>query len=113
MPTPTALRYRLSVADPVRRLLALSLEIRGVAAVGYIIDDIWTVRGTLDVRYVTANDYATSDPLYDGGRFKIAVGPGMTWTYSRTLGIDASVRAMIVAHAASTSPNALAAPMNA
>jgi hypothetical protein len=50
------------------------------------------VRGTLDVRYVTANDYGTSDPLYDGGRFKIAVGPGMTWTYSRTLGIDASVR---------------------
>jgi hypothetical protein len=67
-------------------------EIRGAAAVGYIIDDIWTVRGTLDVRYVTANDYGTSDPLYDGGRFKIAVGPGMTWTYSRTLGIDASVR---------------------
>jgi hypothetical protein len=67
-------------------------EIRGAAAVGYIIDDVWTVRGTLDVRYVTANDYGTSDPLYDGGRFKIAVGPGMTWTYSRTLGIDASVR---------------------
>lgn len=67
-------------------------EIRGAAAVGYIIDDIWTVRGTLDVRYVTANDYGTSDPLYDGGRFKIAVGPGMTWTYSRTLGVDASVR---------------------
>ena len=67
-------------------------EIRGAATVGYIIDDIWTVRGTLDVRYVTANDYGTSDPLYDGGRFKIAVGPGMTWTYSRTLGIDASVR---------------------
>ena len=28
-------------------------------------------------------------------------------------GIDTSVRAMIVAHAAPTSPNALAAPMNA
>ena len=26
-----------------------------------------------------ANDYATSDPLYDGGRTKIAVGPTVTW----------------------------------
>ena len=67
-------------------------EIRGVVAVGYIIDDVWTVRGTMDVRYVAANDYATSAALYDGGRFKIAVGPGVTWTLSRTFALDASVR---------------------
>ena len=34
----------------------------------------------------------TSDALYDGGRFKIAVGPGVTWTLSRTFALDASVR---------------------
>jgi hypothetical protein len=67
-------------------------EIRGALTVGYIIDDVWTVRGALDVRYVNANDYATSAPLYDGGRFKIAFGPGVAWTPSRTFGLDASVR---------------------
>ena len=62
------------------------------STVGYIIDDVWTVRGIMDVRYVAANDYATSAVLYDGGRFKIAVGPGVTWTLSRTFAVDASVR---------------------
>jgi hypothetical protein len=67
-------------------------EIRGAVTVGYIIDDVWTVRGTVDFRYVAANDYATNAALYDGGRFKIAVGPGVTWTFSRTFALDASVR---------------------
>lgn len=67
-------------------------EIRGAVTVGYIIDDVWTVRGTADVRYVAANDYATSDLLHDGGRFKVVVGPGVTWTLSRTFALDASVR---------------------
>jgi hypothetical protein len=67
-------------------------EIRGTVTVGYIIDDVWTVRGTMEVRYVAANDYASTDALYDGGRFKIAVGPGVTWTLSRTFAVDASVR---------------------
>ena len=67
-------------------------EIRGAVTVGYIIDDVWTVRGTMDIRYVAANDYASNDPLYDGGRFKIAIGPGVTWTLSRTFALDASVR---------------------
>ena len=67
-------------------------EIRGTVTVGYIIDDVWAVRGIMDVRYVAANDYATSAALYDGGRFKIAVGPGVTWTLSRTFALDASVR---------------------
>jgi hypothetical protein len=67
-------------------------EIRAGAVLGYIINDVWTVRGILDFRYVAANDYASSDPLYDGGRFKVAVGPGVTWTLSRTFDIDASIR---------------------
>ena len=67
-------------------------EIRGGVTVGYIIDDAWTVRGMVDVRYVAANEYPSSDPLYDGGRFKIAVGPGVTWTLSRTFAVDASLR---------------------
>ena len=33
-----------------------------------------------------------SDPLYDGGRFKIAVGPGITWTSAGRSRLDASVR---------------------
>ena len=45
--------------------------------------------------YVAANDYPSSDPLYDGGRFKIAVGPGVTWTLSRTFALDASVRVVL------------------
>ena len=67
-------------------------EIRGGVTVGYIIDDVWTVRGIIDVRHVAANDYPTSNVLYDGGRFKVAVGPGATWTLSRTFAVDASVR---------------------
>ena len=67
-------------------------EIRGSAVVGYIVNDVWTVRGILDIRYVAANDYPSGDPLYDGGRFKVAVGPGVTWTLSRTFDIDASIR---------------------
>ena len=67
-------------------------EIRAGAVVGYIINDVWTVRGIADIRYVAANDYPSSDPLYDGGRFKVAIGPGVTWTLSRTFDIDASIR---------------------
>ena len=71
---------------------SLGNEIRAGVTVGYIIDDAWTVRGMVDFRYVAANDYASNNVLYDGGRFKIAVGPGVTWTLSRTFALDASVR---------------------
>ena len=64
-----------------------------LAAVGYIIDDMWTVRGTLDVRYVTANDYATNDRALRRRPLQDRDGPrDATWTYSRTLAMDASVR---------------------
>ena len=67
-------------------------EIRGNLTVGYIIDDVWTVGGTVDVRYVAANDYPTGDPLHDGGRLKVAVGPWVTWTFSRRFAVDVSAR---------------------
>lgn len=67
-------------------------EVRGNITVGYILDEMWSVRGMVDVRYVAANDYASSDPLYDGGRFKVAIGPGVTWSLGRTLAVDGSVR---------------------
>jgi hypothetical protein len=67
-------------------------ELRGNVSVGYIFDDMWTVGGAVDVRYVAANDYASGDALHDGGRIKVGVGPWITWTFDRTLQIDASVR---------------------
>jgi len=67
-------------------------ELRGNLSVGYIFDDMWTVGGAVDLRYVAANDYSSGDPLHDGGRIKVAVGPWVTWTFDRTLQIDASVR---------------------
>jgi hypothetical protein len=67
-------------------------EVRASVTVGYILDETWTFRGTVDVRYVAANGYGTGDPLHDGGRFKIAVGPGVTWSLGRTLAVDGSVR---------------------
>jgi hypothetical protein len=67
-------------------------ELRGNLSVGYVLDETWAFRGTLDVRYVAENDYASSDPLHDGGRFKIAVGPGVTWSLGRTLAVDGSIR---------------------
>jgi hypothetical protein len=85
---------RIDGADQVGEEFRNSLgnEIRGGVTVGYIIDDAWTVRGMVDVRYVAANDYPSSNALYDGGRVKIAVGPGVTWTLSRTFALDASLR---------------------
>ena len=54
---------------------------------------MWTVRGTMDIRYVAANDYASNAALYDGGRFKIALLPGATWTLQPDVrDLDASVR---------------------
>ena len=67
-------------------------ELRGNVTVGYILDDMWTLGGAADVRYVDANDYAKGAPLHDGGRFRIAVGPWVTWTLDRWLQVDASVR---------------------
>jgi hypothetical protein len=67
-------------------------EVRGNVTVGYILDETWSFRGMVDVRYVASNDYGSGHPLHDGGRFKIAVGPGVTWSLGRTLAVDGSVR---------------------
>jgi hypothetical protein len=67
-------------------------ELRGNVTVGYILDDMWALGGAADLRYVDANDYAKGAPLHDGGRFRIAVGPWVTWTLDRWLQVDASVR---------------------
>jgi hypothetical protein len=66
-------------------------DLRGSVTVGYILTDAWTVTGTVAVRHVFANDYPSDDGLYDGGRTKVAVGPAVTWSPTRTFAIDASV----------------------
>ena len=65
-------------------------EIRGVATVGYIIDDVWTVRGILDVRYVAANDYATSARSTTAAASRSRSGPG---SRGRSAGRSRSMRA--------------------
>jgi hypothetical protein len=67
-------------------------DFRAGTAVGYVLSDDWTVAGAVDVRYVAANDYASTDVLYDGGRLKVAIGPSVTWSPSRWLAVDAGVR---------------------
>ncbi len=71
-------------------------ELRAGLTVGYILTDAWAVRGMLDVVHVEANDFPAGDPLHDGGRTKVAFGPGVTWTPTRTLGVDAGVRYFIM-----------------
>ncbi len=67
-------------------------ELRGNVTVGYVLDDMWTFGGVVDIRYVAENDYPSGDPLHDGGRFKIAAGPFATWTLDRRFQVDGSVR---------------------
>jgi hypothetical protein len=44
------------------------------------------------VKHVFANDYPESDPLFDGGRTKIAIGPTVTWLPHRRFGIEGGFR---------------------
>jgi hypothetical protein len=67
-------------------------DLRGSVTVGYIIDDVWTVMGAVEVKYVWANDYPTSNILYDGGRTKVAVGPTVNWLPHRRFGIEGGFR---------------------
>lgn len=71
-------------------------DLRGSVTVGYLLTDAWSVEGTVAVRHVTANDYSAGDPLRDGGRTKVAFGPGVTWSPTRTFAIDAAVRYFIL-----------------
>ncbi len=67
-------------------------DLRGSVTVGYIFDDVWTVEGVVEVKHVLANDYPESDPLFDGGRTKVAVGPTLVWTPHRRFGIETGIR---------------------
>jgi hypothetical protein len=67
-------------------------DIRGAVVVGYIFDEFWTIQGVVEVKHVLANDYPESDPLFDGGRTKIAVGPTVTWLPHRRFGIEGGFR---------------------
>jgi hypothetical protein len=67
-------------------------DIRGAVVVGYIFDEFWTIQGAVEVKHVLANDYPESDPLFDGGRTKIAVGPTVTWLPHRRFGIEGGFR---------------------
>jgi hypothetical protein len=60
--------------------------------VGYVIDDVWTVQGVVEIKHVFANDYPEGDPLFDGGRTKVAVGPTVTWLPHRRFGIEGGFR---------------------
>jgi hypothetical protein len=71
-------------------------DIRGSVEVGYIIDDVWTILGAVEVRHVFANDYPESNVLFDGGRTKVAIGPTVTWLPHRRFGIDGSLRYFIM-----------------
>ncbi|HEV8674422.1 MAG TPA: hypothetical protein VGX21_10280 [Methylomirabilota bacterium] len=71
-------------------------EIRGRLTAGYILNDVWAVSGTVEVRHVAANDFPAGDPLHDGGRTKVAFGPSVAWTPTRTFGAEAAFRYFIM-----------------
>jgi hypothetical protein len=66
-------------------------DFRAALTAGYILTDAWTLQGTAAVRHVSANDYPSADPLHDGGRTKVAVGPAVVWSPTRTFAVDAGV----------------------
>ncbi len=66
-------------------------DLRASVSVGYILADTVTVQGTAAVRYLAENGYPPADPLHDGGRVKIALGPAVTWSPTRTFAVDAGV----------------------
>jgi hypothetical protein len=67
-------------------------DIRGSVVVGYIIDDVWTIQGAVEIKHVFANDYSESNLLFDGGRTKVAIGPMVTWLPHRRFGIEGGFR---------------------
>jgi hypothetical protein len=67
-------------------------EFRATVTVGYILNDQWNLQGAVDVVHIAANDLPAGDALRDGGRTKVAFGPGIAWTPVRTIGVEAFVR---------------------
>ncbi len=71
-------------------------DFRASMTFGYSLTDAWSVEGTAAVRYVSANDYPSGDPLRDDGRTKYAFGPSVSWSPTRTFGIDAGIAYFIL-----------------
>lgn len=71
-------------------------DLRGSVTVGYILDDVWTLDGTVEVKHVFENGYPESDPFFDGGRTKVTIGPTVTWTPHRRLAIETALRYFIM-----------------
>lgn len=91
------IRFKSERANPEGRLVTEAQnshgnEVRAGLTAGYILSDVWTVQGTVDVRHVAANDYARGEALRDGGRTKVSFGPSVTFTPHRTFGIEAGFR---------------------
>ncbi|HEV8674360.1 MAG TPA: hypothetical protein VGX21_09970 [Methylomirabilota bacterium] len=94
-------RFKAERPDATGRLLteprnSNGNDLRGGVTVGYILSDTWTIAASAAVRYVDANDYAVGDPLRDGGRTKVAFGPSVTWSPTRTFSIAAGVAYFIL-----------------
>jgi hypothetical protein len=67
-------------------------DFRGAVTVGYILDDVWSLALGVEVRHVWANDYPADDPLHDGGRTKVAVGPTVAWAPDRRFAVEGTAR---------------------
>ena len=94
-------RFKAERVDSTSRLIteprdSNGNEFRAGLTVGYVLTDAWGIQGGVEVVYVDANDFPRGDPLHDGGRTKVALGPGVAWTPSRILGVDASVRYFVM-----------------
>jgi len=71
-------------------------DLRARLVVGYVFTDAWAADASVDVRYVTANDYPADDALHDGGRIKVAFGPSVSWTPTRRLAVEAGVHYFVL-----------------
>jgi hypothetical protein len=95
------IRFKAERIDPAGQLLteprnSNGNEFRAAVTVGHILTDAWGVFGVVDFLHVAENDFPRGDPLHDGGRIKVAFGPGVTWTPDRTFGIEAVVRYFVM-----------------
>jgi hypothetical protein len=95
------IRFKAERLSPAGNLLTEAQnsngnEFRAGITVGYVLTDAWGVFGVVDVLHVAANDFPRGDPLHDGGRVKVAFGPGFSWTPDRTFGIEGVVRYFVM-----------------
>jgi len=62
-----------------------------------------SIIGLVGYKYVQSNGYAEDDSLYDAGRAKIYVEPGVTWYFSRRMYTSLKFRYSIIKDKADTS----------